>query len=56
MFLSLADLPVRDALPDLRVWVITARLACMRKRPVFADYPERSGVAFSRFMHPDHKF
>lgn len=26
MFLSLADLPVRDALPGLRVWVETARL------------------------------
>ena len=28
MFLSLADLPVRDALPGLRGWVETARLAC----------------------------
>ena len=33
MFLSLADLPVRDALPDLRVWVETARPA-MKNRPV----------------------
>ena len=31
MFLSLADLPVRDALPGLRVWVETARLACHEK-------------------------
>ena len=29
--LSLADLPVRDALPGLRVWVETARLACHEK-------------------------
>jgi hypothetical protein len=34
MFLSLADLPVRDALPGLRVWVETARLACHENRPV----------------------
>ena len=34
MFLSLADLPVRDALPGLRVWVETARLACHGNRPV----------------------
>ena len=34
MFLSLADLPVRDVLPGLRVWVETARLACHENRPV----------------------
>lgn len=49
MFLSLADLPVRDALPGLRVWVETARLACHEKPAgLLIILRDRSRLRFAR--------